>query len=107
MSKFLQLLAFANTTLFITLHTQAQKESVRVTDLLKIKSAGEPRLNKEGTKAVFTLTSIEPEIDPKAAKWDYKYVTQLYIVPTDASTAPRQLTARELWAIDLPRLLPR
>ncbi|HXB08639.1 MAG TPA: S9 family peptidase [Puia sp.] len=95
MSKFLQLLAFANTTLFITLHTQAQKESVRVTDLLKIKSAGEPRLNKEGTKAVFTLTSIEPEIDPKAAKWDYKYVTQLYIVPTDASTAPRQLTARE------------
>jgi dipeptidyl aminopeptidase/acylaminoacyl peptidase len=79
----------------ITLQTQAQKEPVKITDLLRIKSVGEVRLNKEGTKAIFTLTSIEPETDPKASKWDYRYVTQLYIVPTDGSTAPRPLTTKE------------
>ena len=79
----------------ITLQTQAQKEPIKVTDLLKIKTVGEVRLNKEGTKAVFTLTTIEPETDPKASKWDYKYVTQLYFVPTDATSAPRPLTTRE------------
>src|ERR1700748_1504215 len=70
----------------------AQKETVKVTDLLKIKSVGEVHLNKDGTKAVFTLTSIEPDA---ASKWDFKYVTHLYIVPTDASTPPRALTAKE------------
>src|SRR5258708_46481 len=79
----------------LTLQTQAQKQPVSVTDLLKIKSVGDVRLNKEGTKAVFTLTTIEPETDLKASKWDYKYVTQLYIVSTDASAAPRVLTSRE------------
>jgi len=81
--------------LFAGLSTQAQKEPVKVTDLLKIKTVGEVRLNKEGTKAVFTLTSIEPDTDPKGSKWDYKYVTQLYLVPTDASAAPRPLTSKE------------
>jgi len=93
MRKFPHLLPAA--ALFVTLNTQAQKEPVKVTDLLKIKTVGEVRLNKEGSKAVFTLTSIEPETDPKASKWDYKYITQLYLVPTDASSGPRPLTARE------------
>jgi dipeptidyl aminopeptidase/acylaminoacyl peptidase len=74
----------------------AQKEPVKVTDLLKIKSVGEVHLNKDATKAVFTLTTIETDADNKAAsKWDYKYVSHLYIVPTDASTPPRPLTAKE------------
>ena len=81
--------------LFTALNTQAQKEPIKVTDMLKIRSVGEVRLNKEGTKAVFTLTTIEPETDFKISKWDYRYVTQLYLVPTDASAAPRQLTTRE------------
>jgi len=92
-SSFLTRLTAA--ALFVALNAQAQKEPIKVTDLLKIKTVGEVRLNKEGTKAVFTLTSIEPETDPKASKWDYKYVTQLYLVPTDASSGPRPLTTRE------------
>lgn len=83
------------TALLAAFQTQAQKTSVQVTDLLKIRTVGEVHLNKEGTKAVFTLTSIESDTDPKVTKWDYKYVTQLYLVTTDGSAAPRQLTTRE------------
>lgn len=54
--------------------------------MLKIKSVGEIRLNKDGSQAAFTVTSIEPE---------YKYSTQIYLAPTDGSAAPRQLTAKD------------
>jgi len=95
MRRSLLLTRLTAAALLVTFDAQAQKEPIKVTDLLKIKTVGEVRLNKEGTKAVFTLTSIEPESDPKASKWDYKYVTQLYLVPTDASAGPRPLTTRE------------
>jgi dipeptidyl aminopeptidase/acylaminoacyl peptidase len=78
-----------------TSYAQSGKEPVKVTDLLKIRSAGEIKLNKDGTRAIFTVTSIEPDTDPKASKWDYKYVTQIYLVPTDGSQAPRQLTTKD------------
>jgi dipeptidyl aminopeptidase/acylaminoacyl peptidase len=72
---------------------QAQtKEPVKVTDMLKIKTVGDIHLNKDGKTAVFTLTTIEPDTAGKTSKWDYKYVTQLYLVPADGSTAPRPLT---------------
>jgi dipeptidyl aminopeptidase/acylaminoacyl peptidase len=87
--------AAAATSLFISLNAAAQKEPIKVTDLLKIRSVGDVRLNKDGSKAVFILTGIEPETDPKGSKWDYKYVTQLYLVSTDAAAAPRALTTRE------------
>lgn len=73
----------------------ATREPIKVTDLLKIKSIGDIKLNKEGTKAVFVLTSIDPDPDPKAGKWDYKYMTTLYLVPSDGSAPPRPLTAKE------------
>ncbi len=78
-----------------SLPTQTGKEPVKVTDLLKIKTVGEVKLNKEGSKAVFTVTSIEPDTDPKAGKWDYKYVSSIYLASTDGATPPRQLTAKE------------
>ena len=87
---FLFLLLAASTS-----QAQSAKEPIKVTDLLKIKSVGEIRLNKEGTQAAFTVTSIEPDTDPKASKWDYKYVTQIYLAPTDGSLPPRQLTTKE------------
>ncbi len=92
---------------FLTMMTEAQpgtrdavrpgagKEPIKVTDLLKIKSIGDIKLNKDGSKAVFVLTSIEPDPDPKAGKWDYKYMTTLYLVPADGSLPPRPLTAKE------------
>ncbi|GGA95826.1 alpha/beta hydrolase family protein [Puia dinghuensis] len=92
---YLSLAAIANITIATTLHAQSPKENIHVTDLLKIKTIGDVHLDQEGTKAVFTLTSIEPDTTPKTTKWDYKYVTQLFIVSTDGATQPRQLTTRE------------
>lgn len=72
---------------------QNGKEPVKVTNMLKIKSISGANLSKDGSKAVFTVTSIEPEGD---SKLEYKYVSQLWIAGTDGDTKPRQLTtARE------------
>jgi dipeptidyl aminopeptidase/acylaminoacyl peptidase len=71
------------------------KEPVKVTDLLKIRAVGEIKLNKDGTQAAYTVTSIEPDADPKASKWDYKYNTQIYLAITDGSAAPKQLTVKD------------
>jgi dipeptidyl aminopeptidase/acylaminoacyl peptidase len=93
MNKFLLLLGFLATT--PALFAQNNKEPVKVTDLLKIRSVGEIKLNKDGTQAAYTVTSIEPDADPKASKWDYKYNTQIYRVITDGSAAPKQLTVKD------------
>jgi dipeptidyl aminopeptidase/acylaminoacyl peptidase len=68
------------------------KEGIKVTDLLKVKTASGITLNSDGSKAALTLTSIELEAD---SKWDYKYVSHIYLVPTDGSTAPKALTTKE------------
>ncbi len=68
---------------------QNGKEPVKVTDMLKIKSVSGINLSKDGSKAVFTVTSIEPEGD---SKLEYKYVSQLWIAGTEADTKPKQLT---------------
>lgn len=57
--------------------------------MLKIKTAGSVTLNNDGSKAVFTLTSIEPD----DTKTDYRYVTQLWMISTDGASAPKQLTS--------------
>ena len=68
---------------------QNGKEPVKVTDMLKIKSVNGVNLSKDGSKAVFTVTSIEQEGD---SKLEYKYVSQLWLVNTEDDTKPRQLT---------------
>ena len=87
-------LIFFSFILVIVLQTRAQsgQEPVKVTDMVRIKSIGNITLNREGTMAAFTVTSIDP--DPES-RWDYKYVTHLYIVPTDGSGSPKQLTVKE------------
>lgn len=79
---------------FFSLFTHAQqgKEPVKVTDMLRIKTPGSVTLNRDGSKAAFTLTSIEPDGDSKT---DYKYTTQLWLVNTDGSSQPKQLTSKE------------
>ncbi|MBI3137151.1 MAG: S9 family peptidase [Sphingobacteriales bacterium] len=64
-------------------------EPVKVTDMLKIRSIGGVSLNTDGSKAIFTVTSIEPDGESKT---DYKYTSQVWIVPSDGSSAPLQLT---------------
>ena len=69
-----------------------RERPIQVTDMLRVKSMGGISLSRDGSRAVFTLTSIEPDGD---SKWDYKYVSHLYLVPADGSAAPRQLTVKE------------
>ncbi len=63
--------------------------SVTLTDMLKIKTVGNISLTKDGSRAAFTVTSIEPD---EKNKLEYKYLTQVYTVSTTANTLPIQLT---------------
>lgn len=80
--------------LFIAFLSVAQngKEPVKITDMLKIKTLGTLSLNKDGSKAVFTVLSIEPDGE---SKLEYKYVTQTWMVTTDGSSVPKQMTSKE------------
>ncbi len=60
--------------------------------MLKIRSVSGISLNKDGSKAVFTVTSIEPEGD---SKLEYRYSNQVWMVQTDGNTPPRQLTFKD------------
>ncbi|MBS1607577.1 MAG: S9 family peptidase [Bacteroidetes bacterium] len=74
------------------LFSQNSKEPIKVTDLLKIKSISGITLSKDGSKAAFTVTAIEPDGD---TKWEYKYVNHIWMVATDGNSSPRQLTTKE------------
>jgi len=82
-------LVLISTFVLLVSWSQNGKDPVRVTDLLKIKTIGSVALTKDGSKAAFSVTSIEPE---ENSPWEYKYVTQVWMVPTDGSAPPRQLT---------------
>lgn len=87
-------IAFTIILMLFTLLTHARqgKEPVKATDMLKIKSLGGVTLTRDGSKAAFSVTSIEPDGD---SKMDYKYTNQLWMVPTDGSAVPKQLTTKE------------
>lgn len=75
-----------------TLHTsiaQNRTETVNITDMLKIKTISNITLTKDGTKAAFTVTSIEADQNNKE---DYKYSTQIYSASTSNNSAPMPLT---------------
>jgi dipeptidyl aminopeptidase/acylaminoacyl peptidase len=77
----------------IVLFAQNGKEPVMVTDLLKIKTAGNIAVAKNGNAAAFTVTSIEPD---EKLKKDFRYVTQIFMADMQNASAPVQLTfARE------------
>jgi dipeptidyl aminopeptidase/acylaminoacyl peptidase len=78
--------------IFVAAQTNTDKGPVTVTDMLKIKSISGVSLNKDGSRAAFTVNAIEP--DPEN-KWDYKYVNHIYVVATDGSTQPKELTVKE------------
>jgi len=73
-------------------YSQTVKEPVRVMDMVKIKSISGINISKDGSRAVFTVTAIEPDAD---SKWDYKYINQIWLVNTDGNSLPRQLTTKE------------
>lgn len=73
-------------------YSQQKGELIKITDLLKVKQMSGLSLSPDGKKAVFVLNSIESESDNK---WEFKYTNHIYIVPTDGSSAPKALTAKE------------
>ncbi|HEX7844391.1 MAG TPA: S9 family peptidase, partial [Chitinophagaceae bacterium] len=77
--------------LFVNTNAQNGQEPMKVTDMLKVKTVGGITMSKDGSKAVFTLTSIEPDGD---SKWEYKYVNQLWLASTDGSSL-KQITSKE------------
>jgi Tol biopolymer transport system component len=85
-------LLFLSFVLSYILLAQDGKELIKVTDMIRIKSIGGVSLSKDGTRAAFVVNSIEPDGD---SKLDYKYNTQIYVVPVDGSSAPKQLTTKE------------
>jgi len=89
MKKFLSIFLFV---VFATASYSQTRELVKVTDMLKIRSIGGINLSNDGSRAVFTVTSIEPDGD---SKWENKYVNQVWMVNTDGASSPRQLTERE------------
>jgi Tol biopolymer transport system component len=87
-------------------YSQKGNDLIRVTDMLKIKTAGAITLSSDGSKAAFTVTSIEPD----DTRTDYRYVSQVYMINTDGGTSPRQLTfskdgsSQPAWSPDGKRL---
>lgn len=89
MRKLFLILAICSARL---LFAQTGTEPVKVTDMLKIKQLGGVTISPDGSKVAFVVNNIEPDGDNK---WEYKYVNQIYVVPADGSSAPKQLTTRE------------
>lgn len=73
----------------MSIHAQHGTEPIKITDMLKIKTAGNISIKKDGSAAVFTVTSIVPD---DKNKLDYKYETQLYRIAADGSGTPVQVT---------------
>ena len=89
MNKILSLSFFV----FISTYSYYQtKEPLKVTDMLKIRSISGVDLSNDGSKAVFTVTAIEPDGD---SKWESKYVNSVWMVNTDGNSSPKQLTQKE------------
>jgi len=72
---------------------QDSKIPVQLSDMLRIKTAGNITVTKDGSKAAFTVTSIEPD---EQNRLDHRYVTQIYMLTMGQNSVPVQLTrARE------------
>ena len=74
------------------LFAQNGNELIKVTDMLKIKQLSGITISPDGSKCAFVVNNIEPDGD---TKWEFKYLNQIYIAPTDGSSAPKALTAKE------------
>jgi dipeptidyl aminopeptidase/acylaminoacyl peptidase len=86
---------------------QNPTELINVTDMLKIKTVGNITVTRDGSRAAFTVTSIDQD---ESNKLDYKYLTQIYAVSTTGNTTPTQLTtakegaSQPTWGPDGKRL---
>jgi dipeptidyl aminopeptidase/acylaminoacyl peptidase len=70
----------------------AQKEPVKVTDLLKIKAPAALTVSADGKSAAYTVTTIEA--DPPSP-WEYKYVNRIWLADLTANSPSIQLTGKD------------
>ncbi len=87
MKKLSFLIVFLATTIFAL--AQNGTEPVLITDMLKIKTVGNVTLTKDGSRAAFTVNTIEPA---EKSKKDYTFQTQIYSITTVGNAQPMQLT---------------
>lgn len=71
---------------------QNGNEPMKVTDLLRVKTLGTLSLNKDGSRALFTVLSTEQDGE---SKLEYKNSTQIWLAHTDGSAEPKQLTGKD------------
>lgn len=76
----------------IGLLAQNGTEAVKLSDMLKVKSVNNLSLSPDGSKALIGIQTIEPDTENKG---EYKYISQLWLMPSDGSSSPHQLTTRE------------
>jgi dipeptidyl aminopeptidase/acylaminoacyl peptidase len=76
-------------SLFIV-KAQNGSQPVTVTDMTRIKQLSSASLSHNGREVAFTVTSVEPD---EAAKGEYLYRTQIWLVPADGSAEARPLTS--------------
>lgn len=73
-----------------TLQLSAQSNLIQATDLALIKQPGTLSISADGSKAVFTLLSTQPD---EKNKWEYNNQTQIWMVLLDGKSEPRPITA--------------
>ncbi len=73
----------------LTAYAQQADPRIQITDLLKIKQVGNVALTPDGSQVAFTVTSVVPDPDKQD---DYKFQSQLYLMPSAGNQAPRQIT---------------
>ena len=67
-------------------HTKDGKKLLTATDLMKIKSVGNPRLSPDGSRVAYTVSEVRMEKDK-----EWKTVTQVWVVAS-GDQRPRQFT---------------
>lgn len=83
-------LFFAPVLISVCLFAQQGKESVKVTDLLEIRTAGNITLTNDGKKMAYTVTSI---ISDEKNAGEYKYQSQVWVAQTTGSMPQQQFTS--------------
>ncbi|MDB5132694.1 MAG: peptidase family protein [Mucilaginibacter sp.] len=76
-------------SLFIV-KAQNGSQLVTVTDMTRVKQLSSASLSHNGREVAFAVTSVEPD---EAAKSEYVYRTQIWLVPADGSAQARPLTS--------------
>jgi dipeptidyl aminopeptidase/acylaminoacyl peptidase len=79
--------SLALTLLFIVAapYLGAQRRPITELDLFKFKWAADPQISPNGSQVAFVLVNVNEDKD--------RYETQIFVVPSDGSAAPRPLTS--------------